>query len=121
MAAKRQDILNVLCDAISQKRLIKFYYESASSNKKEWRVVEPYIVAIKDKGEGNVFLAALPTTELSKRIEDRITGHYLLERIDISKLEVLNETFDQPNVERKRIVDTPTIKVICRFKYRDEI
>jgi hypothetical protein len=41
--------------------------------------------------------------------------------MDITKLEVLDKTFSQPKVERKRIIYTPTIEVLCRFKYDDEI
>jgi len=86
--------------------------------KKEWRIVQPYIIGINKKG--NIFLAALPISELKKKIEDRITPHYLLKKIDISKIKLLPKKYDQPLVARKRIVDTPTIKVICRFIYDDE-
>jgi hypothetical protein len=120
MNKKREDIVRLLCDAINQRRLVRFYYESTSSGKKDWRIVEPYIVGIKDKGAGNTFLAALSISELSKRTQDRIIGHYLIERMDITKLEILDETFDQPKVERTRIVATPTIEIICRFTYDDE-
>ena len=113
-----EKIQKVLRKAILERKLIRFYYESESSGKKEWRVVEPYIVGIKETG--NKFLAALPITELSKPLDKRVTGHYLLKKMDLKKLELLDETFDEPHVRRKRIVDTPTIKVICRFIYSDE-
>ena len=120
MNTQRENIIDVLCNAIDKRRLIKFYYESNSSKKKEWRIIEPYIVGVKDKGAGNVFVTGLPKAELSKNIADRITGHYLIDKLDITKLEVLNETFEIPKVERIRITDTPTIRVICRFRYEDE-
>lgn len=120
MTKKKTEITEILCDAITKRSRIKFYYESSSSGKKEWRTVEPYIVAIKDRGAGNAFLAALPVTEIKKKIDKRITGHYLLDRIGIDTIEFLDETYDKPHVERSRIVNTPTIKVICRYKYDDE-
>jgi hypothetical protein len=116
-----QRIFKILCDAITTRRLVKFYYESVSSGKKEWRIVEPYILGVKNNGAGNIFLAALPISERSKKMESRVTGHYLLEKLDVMKLEVLDETFGKPKIERERIVDTPTIQVLCRFIYDDEI
>ena len=72
----KKDITSILCDAIAKRKLKKFYYESESGGK-EWRTVQPYIVAIKDKGAGNTFLAGLPVAELSKSIEKRKLRHYL--------------------------------------------
>ena len=90
MPKKKKDISDILCDAIKQRSLINFYYESDSSGKK-WRTIEPYIFGIKDKGTGNTFLAALPVEELSKRIEARRMGHYLLKKLDINAFELLKE------------------------------
>lgn len=118
MKQKNDDVQAILCDAIRQRRLVKFYYESDSSGKKEWRTAEPYIIGIKHTG--NVFLAALPVPEIPKPIEKRVTGHYSLKKINVTSLEILSEKYKEPKVERKRITDTPTIKVICRFKYNDE-
>lgn len=113
-----EKVQKILCKSIQERKLLRFYYESESSGKKEWRIVQPYIVGIKESG--NKFLAALPITELSKPIDKRVTGHYLLKKINLKNLEVLDEVFDEPHVSRKRIVDTPTIQVVCRFKYDDE-
>jgi Fic family protein len=118
MKQKNEDVQAILCDAIRERRLVKFYYESDSSGKKEWRTVEPYIIGIKHTG--NVFLAGLPVIEKSKPIEKRVTGHYSLKKINLNNLEILSEKYTEPKVERKRITDTPTIKVICRFIYDDE-
>lgn len=114
-------LIQILCTAIQQRKLIKFYYESVSSKKKGWRLVEPYILGIKDNGAGNIFLAALPISERAKKLEQRVTGHYLLDKIDCNLLEILEDTFDEPKVARHRIVTTPTISVLCRFKYDDDI
>jgi hypothetical protein len=56
-------ITKILCKAIQHRQLLRFYYGSEKSGKKEWRTVEPYIVGIYNKGQGNTFLAALPTSE----------------------------------------------------------
>ena len=83
-------------------------------------MVEPYILGIKDKGAGNIFLAALPISERAKKLEQRVTGHYLIDKIDSNLLEILEDTFDEPKVARHRIVTTPTIRVLCRFMYDDD-
>jgi hypothetical protein len=119
MPGKKKDISDILCDAIKKRRLTRFYYESKSSGN-YWRTVEPYILAIKDNGAGNTFLAGLPVEELSKTIEARVMGHYLLNKLDINAFELSKETYDEPHVPRDKIVNTPTIKVICRYYYPDE-
>jgi len=113
-----KEIIEIVCNAISDRKCLEVYYESKSGKKP--RTVEPYIVGIKDGGKGNIFFAALPLEELSKNMDDRKLGHYLLKDIDIRRIKVLSETFIEPGVPRKKIVDTPTIKVICRFIYPDE-
>jgi len=115
-----EDIIDVICKAIKQGRFVKFYYESDSSQKKEWRTVIPYIVGIKDRGNGNLFLAALPIAELSKPLITRQPGHYLIKKIDINRFEVLQEIFENSSVPKNLVLDTPTIQVICRFKCADE-
>jgi len=116
---KKKDIVDILCDAIKKRSLIKFCYESTSTGK-GWRTVEPYIVGIKDNGAGNIFIAALPIKELSKSITERELRHYLLKKLDINAFELLKEAYDEPHVERDKIVHTPTIKVICRYYYPGE-
>lgn len=118
MTEEIKEIIDVLCRAVSGRFLIELYYESKSG--KKVRMIQPYIVGIKDLGKGNIYLAALPVEELSKNIKDRELRHYLLKDIDIKELKVLSETFNEPGVSREKIVYTPTIKVICRFIYEDE-
>lgn len=121
MQQKEGELIKILCKAIKQRLLLYFYYESEKSGNKEWREVRPYLVGINKKG--NLELAALPTTELSKeRIDDRKSGHYLLRGLKQNQLKVLSKIFVDPGVPRSRVVDTPTIKqIICRFRYDDEI
>jgi hypothetical protein len=117
MEHKREGLKDILCKAIKEKRLIKFYYESDTSKKKEWRTVEPYILGIKENG--NAFLAASPIKKLKGNVNEHL-GHYLLKKIDLNKFELLQKTYKEPKVDRKLIIDTPHIKVICRFVYPDE-
>lgn len=114
------DIMFILIQAIKKRRLIRFYYESDSRGKKEWRTAEPYLIGIKDRGNGNFFLLALEQKELSKDVNKRNTGHYLLSKIDIQKLEVLQKTFAKPKVRREQIDNTPEIRVVYRYLYPDE-
>jgi hypothetical protein len=102
-------LVRILCQAIKERRLVRFYYLS-NSGEKAWRTVEPYMVI---NNKGNITLIGLPTTELNKAI--KYTGHYLLLKIDIKKFETLDECYDEPKVPREQIVNTPTVKVICRF------
>ena len=118
MDVKQKALIKKLCDLIKQRRLISFYYESKSSGKKEWRTIEPYIIA--ENLKGNLILVGLPIEQRTNAIKKSITPHYLIDKINIGKLEMLSETFEEPKVERHRIETTPTIKIICRFKYEDE-
>jgi aminocarboxymuconate-semialdehyde decarboxylase len=115
-----RELTRMICSAIQERRVLSFYYESESSGKKEWRTVRPYLVGINKKG--NLEFAGLPESELSKQNPDkRNSGHYLLTRLDLNKFKVLPDTFEDPEVLRERVIDTPTMKAIsCRFIYSDE-
>lgn len=89
-----KELLELLCQAIKHKSLITFYYESKSSGKKEWRIIEPYFVAI--NARGNLILVGLPLEERSKYVDKRITPHYLIEKIDLKKLEVCKKNILNP-------------------------
>jgi hypothetical protein len=119
LSTHEQDVVKLLCQIINRRQIITFYYESKNGNK-GWRKVEPYLVALDDKGAGPSFLCALPVEELDKEIGIRYTGHYFLEKIDLDKFKILQETYVEPNVARDRITSTPTIEVICRYIYADE-
>lgn len=106
--------VKLLCKAIRQKHVIRFYYKDITKNKKGIRIAEPYILGIKNKGAGNTYLAALPLKN-DYQIKDPIKkqlGHYLLP--GIKNLEILPKQFTSIKVEKKIVYDTPTIKVICR-------
>ena len=58
MTLHDEKLKRILCEAIENRQLIRFYYESKSSGKKKWRIVEPYMIGT--KRTGNVFLAGMP-------------------------------------------------------------
>jgi hypothetical protein len=113
---KQRRLILLFCKAINERRLVKLNYESNSGNRD--RTVLLYLVGVNKKG--NIEVAGVLIEELSKFILKRYSGHYLIKEIDIEKVDILNETFKDPGVERKRVVDTPTVKIICRFIYNDE-
>src|ERR1700750_116458 len=79
-----------------------------------WRKVEPYILAIKDKGEGNIFFTgyAYPSKERKIKSTNDNQGQYLLNKIDIDNFEVLDELY---KISYEKIYDElRTIKIICR-------
>ena len=62
----KQEILNTLCTAISEKKLVKFYYDDKYSDFTDWRTVEPHLGG-DHKSTGNTTLVAwfLPTQQQS--------------------------------------------------------
>jgi hypothetical protein len=98
MTVHEEKLKRILCEAIENRQSIRFYHESRSSGKKGWRIVEPYIIGI--KRTGNVFLAGMPVEERTKSIDERITGHYLLRKIEQNKLEIRSKTYSEPKVRK---------------------
>ena len=46
--------------------------------------------------------------------------HYALDKIDLKRFRVLDQSFHGPEVPRRFVVDAPTVRVICRYIYQDE-
>lgn len=108
----------LICECIKEHKVLWFYYESSSG--KHWRKVEPYILAVKDNGKGNIFFTgyAYPSKEAKQKNSNDNQGQYLLNKIDITQLEVLDETFDKLKLDYKKIFgELPTIKIICRVAF----
>ena len=108
-------MIKVLCKAIKERRLLYFYYESDSSGKKEWREIRPYMIIPRDKD--NLELVGLRSEQL--KTGDRQPGHYYLTKLDMEKLKILDEKFDDPGVPGDIVVNTKN-PVVCRFIYDDE-
>lgn len=104
-----------ICKAIKDYKMLWFEYESGSG--KYWRKVEPYILAIKNNGKGNVYFTgyAYPSAERKTEPTNDNQGQYLLNKIDFNQFRVLDETFHGIRLEPAKIYgDLPTIKIICR-------
>jgi hypothetical protein len=58
----------IICGCIKELKTVWFYYESSSGN--YYRKVEPYILAIKDRGKGNIFFTgySYPSKKQNKKI-----------------------------------------------------
>ncbi len=62
-------------------------------------------------------VVGLPTEQLGK--VNAQAGHYFLDKLDMQRLKVLDERFDDPGVSRDIVVHTQN-PVVCRFIYDDE-
>lgn len=89
-----QEILNSLCTAIKEKRLVKFYYDDKYSDFTDWRTVEPHLIG-NHKSTGNTTLVAwfLPTQQQSASGHPQEWGNYILDRIE--NLQILDKTFEK--------------------------
>lgn len=113
-----EKLLVVIYKAIRQRSIVKFPFESESGNIGD-RTIKPYMVYLNEKGE--IKVAGLPEELWNAPIDQRKSArHYLLNKIDVKRLEVLPETFDDPGVPRSIVVTVKIVKVICRFIYDDE-
>jgi hypothetical protein len=115
---KQATVLRKLCKAIQEKRLVQFYYESKTSDKKEWRIVEPYLVALRKK-DGHIILSGwfVPTKEQLRENQQADQKQYLIERIDKDEIRVLPETFSRLKVDAEKIYNTPTLEILCRVEF----
>lgn len=118
MTNPETQLQQIICNAIKQRKVLSFYYESGSGN--YTRKVAPYILAIKDNGNGNLFFTGYvyPSKEKKSKSDNDDQGHYLLNKIDLNKFEVSHETFNELKLPYDRIFgDLPTIEIICRVVF----
>ncbi len=115
---KQATVIRKLCKAIQEKRLVQFYYESKTSDKKEWRTVEPYLVGVR-KQDSHIILSGwfIPTEEQLSENQQATQKQYLIERIDTDKIKVLAETFSRLKVDARKIYQTPTLEILCRVEF----
>ena len=114
---QKEKLIKEICKAIKQKQVIQFYYKDTTKAKEGIRIVEPYILGIKNKGKGNLYLAALPLTgefKIKGPVKKQL-GHYLLS--EIKQLEILHQKFTSIKVNDDVVYKTPTIEVICRVSF----
>ena len=115
-------LIELLCEAIIRRRVLKILYKSSSSGEK-WRELRPYMIWQNPKK--NLSLAGVPIEELQNPlIEKRKSGQYLLpqlmERFRAGEIQLLQKAFDEPGIPRKSVSNTQTEVIICRSIYDDE-
>ena len=76
MFTSQSKLEKIICRAIKEHKLLRFYYESGSG--KYWRKVEPYILAAKDQVTGNIFFTgyAYPSAERETKNTNDNQGQY---------------------------------------------
>jgi hypothetical protein len=115
---KQATVVRKLCKAIQEKRLVQFYYESKTSDKKEWRTVEPYLIGLRKK-DGHIILSGwfIPTKEQLSENQREDQKQYLIERIHKDEIRVLPKTFTRLKVDSRKIYQTPTLEILCRVEF----
>lgn len=113
-------VLHLVIAAMKEKKKLKFYYESATAN--YTRTVEPYLIAIKDKGKGNLFFTGYqyPDPKYKRKAikGNNNQGQYLLQDINLGRFEILEDTFEKihPNIKEENIFgELPTIRIVYRI------
>src|SRR4051812_38288648 len=112
MTKSKTQLEQLLCKAIKNHNTLWFYYESSTGN--YWRKVDPYILAVKDNGDGNTFFTGYVHASKERNEQNRNDnqGQYLLSKIDLSRFKVLDETFDKLKLDHDKIFgELPTIEI----------
>ena len=97
MTTFERTIIDLLCPAIKEKKLIKFWYADKTDDKTDWRTIEPHQIGkLKPKkpgGSESIIITGwfLPTDEQILKGWDENWKNYILERI--SKIEIFDETY----------------------------
>ncbi|MDB5229941.1 MAG: hypothetical protein JWN76_746 [Chitinophagaceae bacterium] len=123
---KEAEILKLICDAMDQKRLIKFFYKNIGKHKEEFRILEPYmlILYIEDRRiEVTGWLH--PTPEQLEEIlnnpkykdKDDRYRHYTISNIDFDTVEKLEEVFNEIKAAKKIIEQTTKSEIIHRVYF----
>jgi hypothetical protein len=93
MTMYERELIRMLCPVISEKRLIRFWYEDRTTNFADWRIIEPHLIGqVKYKSE-NIWLSGwfLPTEEQKMDGHFQDWGNYILD--DVKKVEILGSVY----------------------------
>ncbi len=119
MTQHETKLRQILCKAIRNHNTLRFYYESSSG--KYWRKVDPYILAIKDKGAGNTFFTGYVHPSSKNENKNDNQGQYLLNKIDTNRFKVLDKKFNKLKLDYDKIFgELPTIKMISRVAFNQQ-
>lgn len=94
--ARIDKLIGVLCPLIKSKtQIVIWYVDETDESKADWRHLEPHLIGIhKDSHEYllSAFFRASQVQQISGKYTSR-WGTYLLDRIDIHKIEVLDAKY----------------------------
>ncbi|HYE55454.1 MAG TPA: hypothetical protein VD996_11435, partial [Chitinophagaceae bacterium] len=99
-------------EAIESHSLVEFPYQSDKDSRSRLRKVEPYLVAITDKGEIKVVGYSINDKESADQLK-----HYYFKKIKAGAVRVLPQKFHRLRVDPGKVYNTPTVKVVCRVKF----
>jgi hypothetical protein len=118
---EQEQTINVLCKAVREKKLIKFFYKSKKTQKKEWRTIEPYLVGMYRSNQG-FFVSGwfLPSKQQLAEGHEPEHKNYSFTNIGKSSLKTLSKAFKAIKVSREKIDETKTIEIICKVSFEDE-
>ena len=112
MTSKETQMATAICQFVQSKTVIQFYYQDASTDNNDWRVVEPHLIGIL-RTTGNAVLSAwfLPTPAQIQGGETQGWRLYLLN--NISQVGSLNRhyTRTRPGYNAN---DSRMSRIICR-------
>lgn len=110
------DKVKLLGNIIKQGRLINFYYESGRG--KDFfagdRKVEPYMVAKYNIDNRSITLTGYFWPTEDQPDKPRGQRNYLIDEIDLSKFELLDETFETIKVDEPNIHNTRSMTVLYK-------
>jgi hypothetical protein len=116
VSVREKLIIETAWNCMKNRQLISLWYDSKSKGYCS-RKIRPYMICINTRG--NLELVGVPEEEWGKPQSDLQAAHYLLSKLNLDKIKTLPDTFDDPGVPRKIVVDI-SAPVICRFIYDDE-
>ena len=90
MTPHEQQIIDTLCLAIQGKNVVRFWYENVSG-RKEWRIVEPYLVGAFPQKHIQLSAWLLPTPEQILAGQQDGWRSYILKKI--SEVQILEQAF----------------------------
>ena len=96
LSDSEKELMDLICNAIKNHRLIYFYYESKTSGN-YYRKMEPYLVGRRKDGGKNLFFTGYvyPGNEKTST-----QGNYHFDKIDLKRFKVLDVAFSELNCQQ---------------------
>ncbi|MEJ0054448.1 MAG: WYL domain-containing protein [Bacteroidota bacterium] len=94
MTPQEQQLIDVICPAIQNKQLIRFWYLNATNGLRDWRTVEPHIIGQIPRKHIQLSAWFIPTPEQAMVGQKENWRTYTLR--NISDVQVLDKFFINP-------------------------